>query len=379
VERLMIYVCSSTINNDDIIAGKEVITSLQQLYVTITKKDCRELEIRKDFAEKFFTPSGMASFIEEAKKFNKLLKITTEEEYEFYYDSRVEELSNIRSVDGLVEYILRNRSDALGLIKHLCERYTSVYTESLVANNKLGIMHLQISEATNQLEVESRERYATQQLLDETMLKLGTLVSRINFSYEKDVDPEKLVGIELNARRYKKVLYIKEVTRVKYVDTFIYYMQEILKTLYGIPARLLVIESAYAYTKADLYPTCIRHTNLTYRDVYHANIVMAGFHPNIVEAILQNPSNIDYLIVLDRSGWNRPYLSGETVETIYTVSDLSDIKVFIPAERIISYNNQTLYVPYVEGFDKLTMEEKISKYSSFSSMQVLIELLEKRG
>ncbi len=374
----MIYVCSLEINNDDIISGKEVITSLSGLYIALANSNCKELEIKKDFANKFFTPSGIDSFIKEAKRLNKFIRINTEEKYDVYFDSRVEQLRKKKTVDEIIEYILRNKNEAVNLIQYLCDHYTNIYSETLVANNKLGIMHLQISEAYNKLENAERARYLTQELMNETRVKLDTLVSRINYTYEKDVNETKLLGVNLDTRKYRKILYIKEVTRVKYTDTFVYYLQEILKTLYSVPARLVIIESAYSYSKADLYPNCVKHTELTYHDVYNSNIFMSGFHPNIMESILQNPSNIDYLIVLDRSGWGKCYITGESVEVVYTVSDLKDVKVFIPTDRILSYSNQTLHIPHIKDFDNLAMEEKISKYSSLDSMKSIIDLIERK-
>jgi hypothetical protein len=165
---------------------------------------------------------------------------------------------------------------------------------------------------------------------------------------------------------------------VHYVDTLIYYVLEILKTLYGVPTRFVVIESAFAYERASLYPTCVRHTELTFRDVVDSNIYMAGFHPNLMESILKNPSNAEYLIVLDRSGFDRPYLRGENVEGLVTVSDMNDLgEGLVNRNRIISYSNTTLHVPFIKEFNNLSMEEKIGKYSSMQATKDIINLLER--
>lgn len=212
---------------------------------------------------------------------------------------------------------------------------------------------------------------------NELEAKLHQLISRINYSYGKQVDEDKMLQIE--GCRYDKVLYIKEITRVHYTDTFIYYLQEILKTLYGVPARVLVIEAYYAYDRLKLYPSLKPHWNLTYRDVYESDIYMAGFQPKLARDIMQNSSAYNYLIILDRGGAGYQHILNEKIETLYTVSDPKDFPKDVDPSRIITYRGDThLIIDYIPDFDKLPSERKISEYSSMPAMQAVIELMERR-
>jgi hypothetical protein len=374
----MIYVCSLKIDNAHLLEGKEVLTTIPQLYQVLWDKSTREIEILDDFAQEYFTPSGMVAFVEEAKKLNPYLRLKIEKNYGIYYDQMALELRKLKNVGDIVDYFLHNSKEAIRMLHHLCDNYSSHYSEALVANNKLNTLHLEVTEARRRTDAEVKKNELQSLLFAETRAKLETIVSRINYNYDKDLDSDKLLGLDVGIPSYRRILYIKEVTRVHYVDTLIYYLQEILKTLYGVPARLVIIEAAFAYERAALYPNCVRHTDLTFRDVVNSNIYMAGFHPNLMEDILKNPSNADYLIVLDRSGFDRPYLRGENVEGLVTVSDQKDLGTgLVNRNRIISYSNTTMHIPFIKDFNNLSMEEKIGKYSSMQATKDIINLLER--
>ena len=100
--------------------------------------------------------------------------------------------------------------------------------------------------------------------------------------------------------------------------------------------------------------------------------------PKTMEGILKNPSNVEYLIVLDRCGMGVPHIIGDDVEYVYTMSDPADNYDDLPASRIISYFHETLHIPHIEGFDDLSNEDKVMRYSNMQITKFLIGLLEKR-
>lgn len=60
------------------------------------------------------------------------------------------------------------------------------------------------------------------------------------------------------------------------------------------------------------------------------------------------------------------------------MSDLKDNFDNIDPRRIISYSHNTLYIPYIEGFEGLSVEDRMVRYSSTKIIKHLIELLEHR-
>ena len=93
---------------------------------------------------------------------------------------------------------------------------------------------------------------------------------------------------------------------------------------------------------------------------------------------MKNPSNVEYLIVLDRCGFEVPHILGDGVEYVYTMSDLEDNFDRLDPRRIISYSHSTLYIPHIEGFNELSVEDRMVRYSSMKIIKHLIELLEHR-
>ena len=206
--------------------------------------------------------------------------------------------------------------------------------------------------------------------------KLDSLVKRINYQYDIKVDQKRLFHVDGN--RFDKVLYFKEITRVQYTDTFIYYLKEICRVLYNMPTRVVCIEGYYADGKIPLYPDLVPHHKLREQDVISGDILMLGMQPKIMTDILKNPSNISILIILDRGGYTSPHISGDNVEYFYLASDVKDVSGNVPPARIISYGKETLYIPYIEHFEDLDKSERMAKYSSLDIMKKIISLIEGR-
>ena len=372
----MIYVASLAIDNSEIIKGNRCITSPKDLHEAIIQNDTTEIIIRKEFYETFFTPSGLADFISNLKGLNPNIRVTTEFSTGRNLEASVKHLRSLTSLPEFI-YTLENQpEETVKLIHTLCDEFLGTYNETLIANSRVSSLHMQNSKLLKEI---SEQRAANAQLTDEKnvlMTKLHQLISRINYSYNKNVDEATM--LEVDGCRYDKVLYIKEITRVHYTDTFIYYLQEILKTLYGVPARVLVIEPYYAYNRAKMYPSLKPHWDLKYIDVYESDIFMAGFQPELAKDIMQNSSAYNYLIVLDRDGLANPHLINDKVEVLYTVSDLKDLPAGIDPTRVITYNGEHLAIDYIKGFNKMSSEEKISAYSSMPMMKAVIDLMERR-
>ena len=373
----MIYEALLTYDNDVVIQGNRCITTPQELYKALLYNDTSEIRISRDFAEKFFTPSGLSDFVQNAHTINPHCSITVDADVRDFEMRAVKALAAYTSPEDVIYQIMAHPREMMGVIKMLCTNYTDAYSETLVANNKVSALQLQTSELQKKLD--DKESDYRKLLEDKTMVeaKLGMLVGRINYSYEKDIDPSQFLQIE-GKSRFTKILYIKERTRVRYVDTMLYYLKEILKTLYGVPAREVVIGPYYSYGGVKLYPGLQPSFDLSYSQLYQSDIYMPGFQPGVMADILKNPSNVEYLIVLDRCGFDVPHVIGEDVEYVYTMSDIKDNFDNIDPRRVISYSHSSLYIPYIEGFEELSVEDRMVRYSSMHIIKFLVELLENR-
>lgn len=370
----MKYVALTKIDNDVLIHGDSCCTTLQELYEALVDKNTTEIEIRKDFADTYFTYSALCDFVEHSASIVPHVRIVVEDTV---YDSSMEavrELQSLKQPDEFIYAMEKNPTRVLSTVNTLCDSYIQSHDEVAVANNKIANMLVQIEELNKEIAYRKSDYDKLMEVKNDTFAKLHALVSRINFRYEKTVNPDSMFVATSN--NYNHVLYIKEITRVHYTDTLVYYLQEILKTLYGAPVRTVVIEPYYAYDRLKLYPTLSPHWDLTYQDVYAGDIFMAGYQPKVMQDILQDPNHVNYLIVLDRGGYQVPHINCGNTSVVYTASDLKDIPTEVSKSDVISYSEDTMFIPYIEDFDKLSPEDKIQKYSSMSVTKELIKILE---
>lgn len=370
----MKYIAMLKPDNNVIIHGDSCCVNLKQLYEALVDHDTTEIEITKEFADEFFTYTALCDFVENSSSIAPNVRIVVDDTV---YSSTVQaarDLKFYRNPEDFIYALEYNPTRVISTIHTLCDYFLSSNDESVSASNKMATLSVQLEEANQKLDRQIAVNHEALQMCNEMEAKLHALVSRVNFKYEKTVDPDKMFVATEN--KYNHVLYIKEITRVHYTDTLVYYLQEILKTLYGVPARTVVIEPYYAYGRETLYPHFKPHWNLTYTDVYSGDIFMAGYQPKLMQDILQDASHVQYLIVLDRGGYMTPHITGGNVSVVYTASDLKDVPDNIPKKDVIAYSEDTLNIPYIEDFDSLSPEMKIQKYSSMEVIQRFVNILE---
>ncbi len=370
----MKYVAVTKTDNDIIINGDMCVTSMEELYKALVDHDCTELEVTKDFADTHFTYTSLCDFMENCTLIAPDKRVYVEG---MSYNDLSKEIANLRSYRDISELIFAMESNPtkfMSCIHELCRRYMDTQDSEMRSANQIASLQMRIKDLEDDLSMKDDELESVHHTLNETRASLKALVNRVNFRYEKTVNPDKMFLSDFN--NYTHILYVKEITRVHYTDTLLYYLQEILKTLYEVPVRFVCIEPFYAYDRARLYPHCQPHWQLSYHDVYSGDIFMAGYQPHLMQDILQNASHVQYLIILDRCGYMVPHVQGSNVSYLYTASDLKDVPEDISRDSVISYSEQTLYIPYLDNFDSMSLEQRIQEYSSFTVMQHMITLLE---
>lgn len=370
----MRYVALLEVDNNVLISGDCCCTNLLELYTAVTDRNTTELVISKEFAEQFFTYDGLCNFVEHTTSLAPHIRIEVPDNV---YDNTVEavrELQTFREPDVFIYAMEKNPTKLISTIQTLCRDYLDAHDEANVASSKIATMLVQIEDLQKQLAYKTTDYNRLLGVKNDLEAKLHALVSRVNFRYEKTVNPDTM--FQAHSNDYNHILYIKEITRVHYTDTLVYYLQEILKTMYSVPVRSVVIEPYYAYGRAELYPTYVPHWQLKYSDVYSGNIFMAGYQPKLMEDILKDANHVNYLIILDRGGYGHQHIVCDNCTVVVTASDLKDVKDGYASDRIISYSENTLNIPYIDGFEDLSVESKIQKYSSMSITKKLINILE---
>lgn len=372
----MIYLASLCETTNDKMNGYYMLYNKKELdKIVADNTTSSRVIIRKDFAQEFFTPSGLALYLENVKQINRNIIIELEDTKVMTVPACIEKLLNSNTVDEFIDLFITYPKECITTIHELCNTHKSNNDELLAASNKISNLQAVIDYRNKELAILNDKLDAEIRTREDFSSTLHTLVSRINYQYGTNIDKDKVFRVGNN--KFDRIIYIKEITRVQYVDTLVYYLKEILKILYNMPTRLLVIEGFYAYGKVDLYKHLKVHYDLRESDVISGDILMLGVQPNMLIDILNNPSNISILIVLDRAGHKTPHIFGDNIEYFYTLSDIADKPDGVPDTRCISYSEDTLYIPLVEEFDSKSSTEKMQIYSSLPIVRQIVELLER--
>ncbi len=374
----MIYLASLEEAMKDKVEGYKFIHTKAELdAICIDNISANRVIIRRDFAHEFFTPTGLSLYIQNVRKINHniVIDIDTNDEV-ITEDYIIEKLKRCRNIEELIELAIVHDIEFMDVIRTLIEHRDNDRNTLLEFSNQVSRLQSIISDLN--VELESKSYIIDEETSNklQAQSRLHALISRINYQYNVGIDKNKLFEVDRNS--YDKVLYIKEITRVQYIDTFVYYLKEILKTLYSMPTRILVIEGYYADGKIPLYPNLTPHHKLIQRDVLKGDVLMLGMQPSLMQDILKNASNISILIILDRGGYSVPHVHGSNVEVLYTLSDIKDKPDDIPAGRCITYNEDNLFIKYIPDFDSMDVSAKIGAYSSMEITKKVVELIERK-
>lgn len=374
----MMYLASLEEEMKDKVDGYKFVHTKTELdRIVANNTVANKVVIRQDFAHEFFTPTGLMSYIENVRKvnFNIVIELDIQDAI-ITNDVIIQKMTRCKDISEMVQLMLYHDVEFTDTLNQLIGKYMSNKNEMLEFSNQVA--RLQSIVEQQKAELEEKDYLISNELANKLQYqsKLNALVSRINYQYNKGIDESKLFTVDKNS--YDKVLYIKEITRVQYTDSLVYYLQEILKTLYSMPTRVVCIENYYADGKIPQYPNLVPHHKLIERDVLSGDILMLGMQPNLMQDILKNSSNISILIILDRGGYSVPHVRGDNVEMLYTVSDLADKPEDVPNGRVISYSENTLFIKYIKDFEKMDMSERLSAYSSMHIVKCIVDLLERR-
>jgi hypothetical protein len=376
------FLCTINITSEDKLSNKNFIMTLEDLNkIVIDNKSNNKVILRKDFINKYFPYNQVQEFKNNVSKINPNLILETEN-YTISTEVNNEIVNLIKdnmNKDDLTMLLQFKSYEFIETIYKLIERYDENKNFELEGASIISSLRETVDQLNNELNIikDNLDKEIKNKL--DLQNKLSVLINRINYTHNIGINEDMLFNYDNNS--YDKVIYIKEITRVQYVDTLILILQEILRLIYGMPTRLLIIEGYYSNGKTALYPNLKPHYKLTEKDVLSGDILMVGYQPKLFKDIMNNPSNISIIIILDRGGYSIPHLIGDNVEYLFTVSDLSDLKYLethVPLSRIISYKEDTLYIPHIKDFNKLSINQQVQKYSSLKIMKQIISLIEGR-
>jgi len=373
----MIYLASLQEEINEKLDGVVYIHTRTELdHYVLYINEISTVRIKPDFVGKYFTPFSLKEYIDQAKKVNininfeidNLDLVDTTSEYAI-----VRKMERALDMDEMLDVIMHNPKLSMSVLKNLCQNYVDEVRQDLNYNSQISTLQKEVVALQGELDDQKHKVRNAEDLMLQYQSKLHDLVSRINYTYDKNILEKSIFNVQQN--RYDMVLYFKEYSRVQYTDTFIYYLQQILTTMLSMPCRLTVIEPFYADCKIPQYPNLVPHHLVTEEDVMNGNVLQLGLQPRVMEAIMKNSSNVSFLIVLDRSGYSKSFLTGDRIEYFFIASDKKDIPEGIPLSRCITYDKDTLFIQYDRDFDTWDSTKKVQFYSSMNTTKVILKLV----
>lgn len=255
--------------------------------------------------------------------------------------------------------------------------------ESLNKNNE--VLEGQIKAGETKLSEVKHERDGFKTMASENGKKVKELTEKVaelsgRENYGSILNDYKEENTQLMRCTAKIVLYFKEVTYVKYVDSFITQLVEWLK-VNNLKTKFIIYDtSTKMYRKYQPLTVADGKTYVADKDTLinkAEKFVVAEPIPAILHDILESPLSFDVVIIYDRMHNTKDLISGNNVTKFFIINSNHDFMQMKDTLKISSTGNiitsedstiegsdgkKWLNIPYIEGYTSLTDSAKIAKY-----------------
>jgi len=226
----MIFLASLEQNMDDKLEGYQHISTREELnQIVCDNKQVNKVIVRRDFAEEYFTASGLEEYIRCAKALNRNLIIEMEVPSKTKISSQLKDkLRRAKTTEELTTLSIKYPKEFKDVIDNFLKEDNNAQSTILAAENRVSRLQAIVDEQKRKLEEMEQALSLEQTNKFLAMSKLDALIKRINYQYNVGVEEGKM--FEVSEHRFDKILYFKEYTRVQYMDSFIYYLRRFLKS-----------------------------------------------------------------------------------------------------------------------------------------------------
>lgn len=285
---------------------------------------------------------------------------------------------NSVSVDDLIDYMLVNPVTSMKFLREMLSNYRQQHMDKYAISNQLAAVSLENRALSEKLAISDKNYNSAILIASKIQDKYNELVAKINYQYSVPYEELGNEGFSPEIISYNRIIYVKEISPVKYTQTMLYYLQQLMNTLDSGHTRSLIIERPGAYQLVqNLYPHHTPHYRLNHGDLKNADLVMVGYQKDIMSSVIYNTAQNKYLIIWDKTGADDMFIRNERIRPIYTMSDLADNEYYnYPLSNILSYSSETLNIGHVADFNKLSVQEKLKAYSEMPVIRNLLKALE---
>lgn len=296
-------------------------------------------------------------------------------------------------LDGLKTFVegnmasIENISTIVNVLKKKADLYDSnELFDKIESLDKTTVsLREQITSSEDKIQAVKHERDGFKTMASNHAKKVAELTERVaelsgKENYGSILNDYKEENTMLMKCTTKIILYFKEVTYVKYVDSFITQFVEWLK-VQNLKTKLVIYDtSTKMYRKYQPLTVVDGKTYVSDKDTLinkAEKFVAAEPIPAILHDILESPLAFDVVIVYDRMHNTKDLISGNNVSKFFIINSnhdylqMKDTLKITASGNIITSEDSTieasdgrkwLNIPTIEGYTSCTDSAKISKY-----------------
>lgn len=173
------------------------------------------------------------------------------------------------------------------------------------------------------------------------------------------------------------VLYVKEITQVRFLTTFLHNFSKFLSSHVGL-TKLMVIENDFNTKSIPLY----EKKGIQYitdgtplESMVLGNVLTTGVNNKLIKYLLQNSLQIETLIIYDRTALTENLVEGKDVINFYALSSLDDLSIFNLEDKLVISNDSrnTYTIGKVREFVEAKGNEQV-EYSILNSLRLTKQL-----
>lgn len=169
--------------------------------------------------------------------------------------------------------------------------------------------------------------------------------------------------VEPSMRKAPTILYFKQVSHINFFTRYISNLVKIMNESMG-ETKLYVVESESnllsipRYTRKG-FSYVTNGTSLT--EFLLGNLITCGIDTKVIDFLVDNSMNLDYLIIVDKTGVDFDLVTGNSVLKIITANNIADVKE-LKVEDLLHITNSKdsrMHIPTVKDYQKYVDKESL--------------------
>lgn len=266
-------------------------------------------------------------------------------------------------------------------LRNFEEELENYKIESDKLNEKIDRLKKDVDTRQDEANHYRKESERLEQVVKDSKRYISQLEAQMS-SHGPIVKTYATIPVTAKGARVQRVIYFKEVSYTKYVNTFVMNLMQYLKRMGGDKAKIKTVIYDYKNDFSIRYkplPTVGINDFLAQKERLLSTGVDAFVvvEPNqaIIDELIRQ--EYDVLIIYDRMKQKNDIVNGNTVFKYWVINSKSDIRAVrqlgVDTKHVISGSEKSqeypdcITIPEIEGYKEMTVSARESRYSNVSN------------